>query len=69
MTTMPTGRYRGLPIVDVPRTYRQWVLKQSNVRPDLRVSIKRSLGMVVAPLPPAVPDFKMAAAGERGEDA
>jgi hypothetical protein len=64
MTTMPYGRYRGIPIDIVPRTYLQWLLKQPNVRPDLQLSIKRRLGMVVAPIPPAALDFKMAAAGD-----
>jgi uncharacterized protein (DUF3820 family) len=64
MTTMPFGRYGGTPLQDVPKQYLRWLLRQGNIRPDLRIAIKRQLGIAVAPLP-AVFDFKAAAAGER----
>jgi len=67
VTTMPTGRYRGKPLESVPKNYLRWLLRQPNVRPALRIGIKRALGIMVAPLP-AVYDFKAAAAGDR-EDA
>lgn len=55
-----TGRYRGNALSDVPKQYLRWMVRQARVRPDLRITIKRHLGMPTA----AVVDFKAAAAGE-----
>jgi len=65
MTTMPIGRYRGKPLDVVPKQYLRWLVQQHGVRPDLRIAIKRHLGIMVAP--PAALDFKAAAAGDAGE--
>jgi hypothetical protein len=61
---MPIGRYKGKPLETVPKTYLRWLLRQGHVRPDLRIAVKRHLGIMTAP-PPSAFDFKMAAAGER----
>jgi len=63
MTVMPLGRFKGTRFEDVPRSYCLWLLNQPGVRLDLRIALKRRLGMPAAPIP-AVPDFKMAQAGE-----
>lgn len=41
---MPFGKHRGMPIGDVPRDYRQWLLRQADVDPYLVTALKRSLG-------------------------
>jgi hypothetical protein len=68
-TTLKFGRYRNLPLDRVPRAYRIWMLRAGHLTPDLRISVKRSLGMAAAPqpapaiCPQALPDFKMLQAG------
>jgi uncharacterized protein (DUF3820 family) len=65
MDVMPIGRYRGVPLAKVPRAYLSWLVRQPSVRPDLRVAIKKRLGIVtVAAAMPPVTDFKAAAAGD-----
>jgi hypothetical protein len=66
METLKFGRWRGTRLDKVPRSYLMWLVRQENIRPDLRVALKRRLGMpVAAPAVPVAADFKAAAAGDR----
>jgi hypothetical protein len=62
---IPFGRYRGRPLNAVPRDYLRWLLRQPNVRPNLRIALKRELRILAAPAPAF--DFKRAAGGDVGE--
>jgi exodeoxyribonuclease X len=37
---MPFGKHKGTPLVDIPRSYIIWLLKQDNLDPDLLYSIE-----------------------------
>ena len=42
--TMPFGKYKGLPLSDIPESYLVWVLKScSNITPTLRSAINEML--------------------------
>ena len=40
-TVMPYGKHKGLPIKEVPKDYRQWLLKQPDVDPYLVVALSK----------------------------
>jgi len=42
-TTMPFGKHRGDLIVDLPRSYRTWILKQTDFDPYLVEAVEKSL--------------------------
>ena len=64
MEKMPIGRYRGTSLAKVPRPYMLWLVRQPRIRPDLRLALKKRLGIVTAPLLPATVDYKLMAAGD-----
>jgi hypothetical protein len=47
---MPFGRYRNVPLDQVPLSYLEWVLATCNITPSLRSEIERVLGE--RPVPP-----------------
>ena len=38
-TTMPFGKHKGMPLTDIPRDYKQWLLNQQNIDPYLRKAL------------------------------
>lgn len=38
---MPYGKHKGTPILQVPRSYRQWLLRAGNLDKDLRYTLKK----------------------------
>jgi uncharacterized protein (DUF3820 family) len=40
ISTMPWGKHAGMPLVQVPISYRRWLLKEADIHIDLRSSLE-----------------------------
>jgi hypothetical protein len=61
--TMPFGRFKGFALTAIPKPYLTWLVRQPNIRPDLRAALSITLGSIPPPTT-TVRDFKAAAAGD-----
>lgn len=41
LSKMPFGKHKGVPMIRVPRQYRDWLLGQSNLSPDLKFTLEK----------------------------
>lgn len=41
LSRMPFGKHKGVPMLQVPKPYRQWLLQQTDLSPDLRYTLEK----------------------------